>query len=144
MAGKAGLNHASQAEREQLILKITDRADDDEQQHQPERDRQADAEPAYGCLHRRFDPNSTSRKARNGVGVSADGRTVYFAITYDVSNFHSCATLFQRQLGTPNALFLEGGSVPQMWATGGLTRLSFAPVGPIIAVVEKQTPSVGR
>lgn len=90
-----------------------------------------------GRLHRRFDPQSLSRKARNGVGVSADGRTVYFAITQDASNFHSFATLFQRVLKTPNALFLDGGSVPQMWAVGGVTRLSFAPVGPIIAVVEK-------
>ncbi len=89
-----------------------------------------------GRLHPRFKANSEHRKPRNGVGVSKDGRTVHFAISEGVVTFYNFAKLFQLKLQTPNALFLDGGSAPQMIAPG-ISRPSFAPVGPILAVTTK-------
>ena len=86
-----------------------------------------------GRLHPRFKAQSQHRKPRNGVGVSADGRTVFFAISESVVTFYNFAKLFQSRLKVPNALFLDGGSAPQMIAPG-VSRPSFAPVGPIVAV----------
>ena len=61
-----------------------------------------------GALHPEINPDGTSRKRRNGVGVSADGETVYFAISDTPVTFHDFATLFRDRLQTPNALYLDG------------------------------------
>lgn len=90
-----------------------------------------------GKIHPRFKANSEHRKPRNGVGVSADGKTVYFAISEGFVTFYNFAKLFQIKLKTPNALFLDGGSASQMVAPG-FSRPSFAPVGPIVAVTAKK------
>lgn len=90
-----------------------------------------------GRIHPRFNPTSVHRKLRSGVGVSRDGRTVYFAISEDVVTFYNFAKLFEVKLNAPNALFLDGGSVPQMLAPG-LSRRNFGPVGPIVAVAVDQ------
>jgi uncharacterized protein YigE (DUF2233 family) len=86
-----------------------------------------------GRIHPRFNPTSAHHKLRSGVGVSGDGRTVYFAISEGLVTFYNFAKLFEIKLNVPNALFLDGGSVPQMLAPG-LSRRNFGPVGPIIAV----------
>ena len=90
-----------------------------------------------GRIHPRFNRPSESKKTRNGVGVSADGKAVYFASTNNPTTFFAVADVFKSILNTPNALFLDGGSVPQMWSRAGINRLNFAPVGPVIAVVAK-------
>jgi uncharacterized protein YigE (DUF2233 family) len=90
-----------------------------------------------GRIHPQFNPTSAHRKPRSGVGVSGDGRTVYFAISEGIVTFYNFAKLFEIKLNAPNALFLDGGSVPQMLAPG-LSRRNFAPVGPIIAVTVGQ------
>ncbi|MGI9522177.1 MAG: phosphodiester glycosidase family protein [Hyphomicrobiaceae bacterium] len=90
-----------------------------------------------GRTHPRFNPTSKHRKLRNGVGVSGDGRTVYFAISDDSVTFYNFAKLFQVKLGVPNALFLDGGSAPQMMAPG-ISRPSFAPVGPVVVVTAQR------
>ena len=90
-----------------------------------------------GRIHPQFNPTSAHRKPRSGVGVSGDGRTVYFAISEGLVTFYNFAKLFEIKLNAPNALFLDGGSVPQMLAPG-LARRNFAPVGPIIAVTVAQ------
>ena len=82
-------------------------------------DRFADASPAFatqsgpmlvidGQLHPDFNEDGPSRKRRNGVGISADGETLYFAISDDPVNFHTFGRLFRDELKTPNALFLDG------------------------------------
>lgn len=60
-----------------------------------------------GVLHPAFLDTSDSRLVRNGVGVSQDG-LVYFVISNDPVNFFDFASFFRDELGTPNALFLEG------------------------------------
>ena len=60
-----------------------------------------------GAVHPVFDPASTSRKLRSGVGVRADGQVV-FAISTEPVRFYDFAVLFRDHLGCPDALFLDG------------------------------------
>jgi uncharacterized protein YigE (DUF2233 family) len=66
-------------------------------------------------LARRFNPGSTSRRVRNGVGVRADG-TMVFAISDDEVNFHQFASAFQHELNCEDALFLDG-AISRLYAS---------------------------
>lgn len=88
-----------------------------------------------GDLHPRFLAQSTSRFIRNGVGTSADGRRVVFAISDRPVTFHEFGRLFRDVLGLPNALYLDG-NVSRMHAPGIDRSDGGARMGPIIAVVE--------
>ena len=87
-----------------------------------------------GSLHPKFRKNSTSRKRRNGVGVSHDGQTVYFAISDAPVNFHTFGRLFQEELGTPNALYLDG-VISRLYDKPSGRHDMGLPMGPIIGVV---------
>ena len=88
-----------------------------------------------GALHPGLNPDGTSHRRRNGVGVSADGQTVYFAISDGAVTFHDFATLFRDEIGVPNALFLDG-QVSRIYAPE-LSRYELgADLGPIVGVVE--------
>ena len=87
-----------------------------------------------GELHPRFNPEGTSRKRRNGVGVSADGETVHFAISDGFVTFHEFATLFRDRLQTPNALFLDG-SISRLYAPEIDRKEDGIDMGPIVSVV---------
>lgn len=87
-----------------------------------------------GDLHPSLNPEGTSLRRRNGVGVSANGRQVHFVISEVPVNFHSFARLFRDGLETPNALYLDGVIskvyVPSLERNeGGLD------MGPIVGVV---------
>lgn len=87
-----------------------------------------------GAIHPKFSPDSTSTNIRNGVGVSADGKTAYFVISDDYVNFHSFARFFRDALKTPNALFLDG-TISRLYAPD-LGRDDFGfPMGPIVGLV---------
>ena len=90
-----------------------------------------------GQLHPDFNADGPSRKRRNGVGLSADGRHVYFAISDAPVNFHSFARLFRDHLGTPNALYLDG-VVSRLYAPDLQRDESGLDMGPIVAVVESR------
>ena len=88
-----------------------------------------------GELHPDFLPDSTSRYIRNGVGASADGSRVVFAISNNTVTFHDFGTFFRDALNLPNALFLDG-NVSRLYAPGiGRDDLGFR-MGPIVAVTE--------
>jgi len=88
-----------------------------------------------GALHPRFLVDGTSRHIRNGVGTSADGASVVFAISEDPVNFHSFGALFRDRLKTPNALYFDG-NISRLYAPG-INRSDFGfALGPIIGVVE--------
>lgn len=90
-----------------------------------------------GALHPRFIPDSDSRFVRNGVGVAADGQTVYFAISDERVNFDAFGRLFRDKLGTPNALYFDG-KVSRLFAPDiGRADGGFA-LGPIVGVVSAQ------
>ena len=77
-----------------------------------------------------------SRKGRNGVGLR-DAHTVVFAISEDEVSFGAFARLFRDTLKCPNALFLDGGSVPTLYIPGGLRGGNFLPLGPMLGVYGK-------
>jgi uncharacterized protein YigE (DUF2233 family) len=87
-----------------------------------------------GELHPRFIPNSEYRKRRNGVGVSSP-TMVHFAISDGVVNFDEFARFFRDELGCDNALFLDGGSAPGLYAPELNRNDGWTRYGPIIGVV---------
>jgi len=88
-----------------------------------------------GELHPTINPDGTSRKRRNGVGVSADGRTVHFVISDSLVTFHDFASVFSDRLETPNALFLDG-QVSRIYAPAMSRNEQGMDMGPIVGVVE--------
>ena len=89
-----------------------------------------------GRLHPRFDRNSASLKARNGVGVRADGKVI-FAISQGELSFDAFARLFRDGLNCPNALFLDGGSAASLYSPSLNRHGNFVSLGPMLAVFEK-------
>lgn len=88
-----------------------------------------------GELHPRFIPGGSSKYIRNGVGVSMDGTTAYFAISNVPVNFHSFGRLFRDHIGVDNALYFDG-KVSRLYAPA-LNRSDFGfQLGPIVGVVE--------
>jgi uncharacterized protein YigE (DUF2233 family) len=88
-----------------------------------------------GELHPRFLKDSDSRHIRNGVGTSADGRRVVFAISNQIVTFHEFGRFFRDYLHLPQALYLDG-RVSRLYAPEiGRDDLGFA-LGPIVGVVE--------
>ncbi len=87
-----------------------------------------------GALHSRFLPDSTSRYIRNGVGTSADGRRVVFAISHNPVSFHEFGSLFRDRLRLPEALYFDG-NVSRLYAPSlGRNDPGFA-MGPIVGMV---------
>jgi uncharacterized protein YigE (DUF2233 family) len=87
-----------------------------------------------GQEHPLFKPGSDSLNIRNGVGVSADGQTAYFAISDRRVNFDSFARFFRDVLATPNALYFDG-SVSRLYAPElGRSGAGFQ-IGPIVGLV---------
>lgn len=87
-----------------------------------------------GRIHPSLNPDGTSRKRRNGVGVSADGETVYFVISDTPVTFHDFASVFRDRLETPNALFLDG-VVSRVYAPDVGRDEKGLDMGPIVGVV---------
>ena len=89
-----------------------------------------------GRVHPRFDRRSTSLKARNGVGVRADGKVI-FAISQGEGSFDAFARLFRDGLNCPNALFLDGGSAASLYAPSLNSHGNIVSLGPMLAVFER-------
>jgi uncharacterized protein YigE (DUF2233 family) len=88
-----------------------------------------------GRLHPLFG-RSNSRKFRSGVGVR-DAYTVAFAVSDTEVTFSEFAHLFRDRLKCDNALFLDGGSVPSLYAPELRRNGNLLPLGPMIAVYER-------
>ena len=89
-----------------------------------------------GRLHPRFDRGSTSLKARNGVGVRADGKII-FAISQGEASFDALARLFRDGLNCPNALFLDGRSASSLYIPSLNSPGNLLPLGPMLGVYER-------
>ena len=89
-----------------------------------------------GRVHPRFDRRSTSLKARNGVGVRADGKVI-FAISQGEVSFDAFARLFRDGLNCPNALFLDGGSAASLYAPSLNSHGNIVSLGPMLVVFER-------
>ena len=90
-----------------------------------------------GAIHPAFIVDSNDRKPRNGVGVSSPTE-VHFVITKGWVNFYEFARFFRDGLGCRNALFLDGGEAPGLYAPelGRNDAPGHGGYGPIIAVVK--------
>jgi uncharacterized protein YigE (DUF2233 family) len=86
-----------------------------------------------GKIHPKLSPRGTSRKIRNGVGVTESGEAV-FAISEGYVTFHEFASLFRDRLGAKNALFLDG-SVSSLYAPELGRRDGLVSIGPMVGVV---------
>jgi uncharacterized protein YigE (DUF2233 family) len=89
-----------------------------------------------GRLHPRFTVDGESRKGRNGVGMR-DANTVVFAISEGEVSFGAFARLFRDALECPNALFLDGGSVPTLYVPGSRSG-NLLPLGPMLGVYARK------
>lgn len=89
-----------------------------------------------GALHPRFLAASPSRYIRNGVGVSADGKTAFFVISDVPVNFYTFARIFRDELGLPNALYFDG-SVSRLYAPALGRHDPGLALGPIVGLVAK-------
>ncbi|WP_298259833.1 phosphodiester glycosidase family protein [uncultured Litoreibacter sp.] len=86
-----------------------------------------------GKLHPKFNPRSTSKKRRNGVGVDRQGHS-HFVVSNGFVRFHDMATLFRDVLDSPNALFLDG-TVSRLHSTAEGRSDPGPRMGPIIGQV---------
>lgn len=87
-----------------------------------------------GVINTRFDPASSSKLIRNGVGITAKGEVV-FAISEGKVNFHDFAALFRDELHCTDALYLDG-SVSSLYAPELGRNDNKSRIGPIIGVLE--------
>ncbi|MDE2447108.1 MAG: phosphodiester glycosidase family protein [Alphaproteobacteria bacterium] len=85
-----------------------------------------------GKIHPKLSPTGTSLKIRNGVGV-LDDRSALFVISNEPVGFYEFASLFKDQLGTKNALFLDG-SVSSLYNKDGPGVGGYVPLGPMVGV----------
>jgi uncharacterized protein YigE (DUF2233 family) len=90
-----------------------------------------------GAIHPAFIVNSTDRKPRDGVGLSSRNE-IYFVITKSWVSFYDFARFFRDSLGCSDALFLDGGEAPGLYAPelGRNDAPHHGGCGPIIAVTE--------
>jgi uncharacterized protein YigE (DUF2233 family) len=90
-----------------------------------------------GAIHPAFIANSKDLKPRDGVGVKSPTE-VYFVISRGSVSFYDFARFFRDALHCGNALFLDGGTAPGLYAPelGRNDPPSHGGYGPIIAVVK--------
>lgn len=88
-----------------------------------------------GGLHPRFLKDSDSLYIRNGVGTSADGKTVHFAISEGPVNFHAFGRLFRDALNVPQALYFDG-NISRLYARDLGRHDGGFPMGPIVGVTQ--------
>jgi uncharacterized protein YigE (DUF2233 family) len=89
-----------------------------------------------GHLHPAFRNDSTSFKRRDGIGVRNE-TTVFFAISDQDVPFIEFARLFRDKLKCPNALFLDGGSVPTVYFSDAKRGNNILPMGPMLGVFQR-------
>lgn len=87
-----------------------------------------------GQIHPKIQPDGTSLKIRNGVGVR-NAHTAVFAISRDPVSFYEFASLFRDKLACANALFLDG-TISNLYAPALGRTLQWLPVGPMLGVTE--------
>jgi uncharacterized protein YigE (DUF2233 family) len=85
-----------------------------------------------GRIHPKFLSDSTSKKIRDGVGIT-DAKKVVFAISNDPVTFLEFAKFFRDQLHCLDALYLDG-SISSIYAPSVQRADYLWPLGPMIAV----------
>lgn len=89
-----------------------------------------------GKLHPKFEPDGSSRYVRNGVGIAADGRSL-FVISEGPVSLGKFARFFRDQLKTRNALFFDG-AVSALWDPANGRRDITKPLGPMVVAFKAE------
>ncbi len=89
-----------------------------------------------GAIHPKFLIDATSRKRRNGVGVTREGAVV-FALADTPVTFHEFATAFRDDMKARNALYLDG-TISRLFAPELGRKDGGLDMGPIVGVVVKE------
>lgn len=87
-------------------------------------------------IHPQFNPNSSSIKLRNGVGVCRDG-SIQLVNSDEPVSFYQFAELFKDELGCSNALFLDGGIASALYAPS-IDKQDKKEMGVMIGLVENK------
>ena len=90
----------------------------------------------HGQMHPAFNPHSTSRQIRNGVGVI--GSKVLFVISDEPVTFYELAAFFRDELQCRDALYLDG-AISSMYSAGHAGQRkrhdAGADLGPMLGVL---------
>jgi uncharacterized protein YigE (DUF2233 family) len=86
-----------------------------------------------GVIHPAFNPASTSRHVRNGVGVV--GSKAIFVISNEPVTFHEFAVFFRDELHCKDALYLDG-SVSSLYSRELGRNDAGARLGPMLGLVD--------
>ena len=85
-----------------------------------------------GVIHPLFNPESSSRHIRNGVGVA--GNKAIFVISNHAVTFYELAVFFRDNLHCSDALYLDG-AVSSLYSTALGRNDATAQLGPMLGVV---------
>lgn len=86
-----------------------------------------------GVIHPAFNPASSSRFIRNGVGV-AGGKAIFVISNHPVT-FHELAVFFRDNLHCKDALYLDGSVSSLYWPELGRNDAA-AKLGPMLGVID--------
>ncbi len=89
-----------------------------------------------GELHPRIDPDGTSLRIRNAVGVDSFGRA-HFVVSEAPVSFGKLGRYFRDVLNVRNALYLDG-TVSQIWDPADGRLDTGQPIGPIVVVTMQE------
>jgi uncharacterized protein YigE (DUF2233 family) len=89
-----------------------------------------------GEIHPEIAVDGPSKAIRNAVGIDTEGKAHFLIAEVPVS-FGIMARVFRDDLGTPNALFLDG-NVSALWDPAAERLDVSAPLGPLIVVTNKE------
>ncbi|MDE1466649.1 phosphodiester glycosidase family protein [Aurantiacibacter sp. D1-12] len=92
-----------------------------------------------GELHPQINPDGTSLRIRNAVGVDGFGRA-HFVMSEAPVSFGKLARYFRDVLNVRNALYLDG-TVSQMWDPADGRLDTGQPIGPLIVVTMQEDAS---
>ena len=85
-----------------------------------------------GKINWRLKPSASSRKLRNGVGITGDGKVV-FMLSARETNFYDFACYAQAKLNVRQMLYLDG-TISKMYRKGGSVPWQYHPFVTMIAV----------
>lgn len=85
-----------------------------------------------GKINWRLKPSASSRKLRNGVGITNDGKVV-FMLSARETNFYDFACYAQSRLNVRQMLYLDG-TISKMYQKGGGVPWQYYPFVTMIAV----------
>ena len=85
-----------------------------------------------GKINWRLKPSASSRKLRNGVGITREGKVV-FMLSARETNFYDFACYAQSKLNVRQMLYLDG-TISKMYRKGGSVPWQYHPFVTMIAV----------